>query len=72
MGDRQQHLKINCDTYDIVLFGVPDLTEQLIGNKPFNLDVVGEFSIDRDRLQLVVTDYDLKPYVKKTVWDMVF
>ena len=72
MGDRQQHLKINCDTYDIVLFGVPDLTEQLIGNKPFNLDVVGEFSMDRDRLQLVVTDYDLKPYVKKTVWDMVF
>lgn len=76
MGDNQQHLKINCGKYDIILFNVEDLTSKLLNNEKFDLDVIGEFSIDQSynigRLQLVSKDYEIKPYTKKTAWDLVF
>ena len=76
MGADQQHLKIDCGHYDVVLFNVPEITEPLIQGNKVNLDVVGDFSIDTaynvGRLQFVVNDYDIKPYTQKTVWDMVF
>ena len=76
MGTEQQHLKINCGQYDIVLFNVPELTDKLLRNEKYDLDVVGTFSVDKaynvGRLQFMVTDYELKPYTKKTVWDLVF
>ena len=76
MGTEQQHLKIDCGKYDIVLFNVPELTNKLAQGEKVNLDVVGDFSIDKSynvgRLQFVGNDYDIKPYVKKTVWEMVF
>ena len=76
MGAEQQHLKINCGQYDVVFFNVPELTEKLLNNEKYNIDVVGTFSIDKSynvgRLQFMVSDYDLKPYVKKTIWDLTF
>lgn len=76
MGMEQQHLKINCGQYDIVLFNVPELTDKLLRNEKYDLDVVGTFSVDKSynvgRLQFMATDYELKPYTKKTVWDLVF
>lgn len=76
MGTEQQHLKIDCGKYDVVLFNVPEITEPLIQGNKINLDVVGDFSVDTSynvgRLQFVVSDYDIKPYTKQTVWDMVF
>ena len=76
MGNEQQHLKINCGKYDVLLFNVPELTEQLSQGEKFDLDAVGEFSIDKSfnvgRLQFVVNDFELKEYTSKTVWDLVF
>lgn len=76
MGADQQHLKIDCGKYDVVLFNVPELTEQLSQGEKFDLDVVGEFSVDKSynvgRLQFVVNDFELKEYTDKTVWDLVF
>lgn len=76
MGNEQQHLKINCGKYDILLFNVPELTEQLSQGEKFDLDAVGEFSVDKSfnvgRLQFVVNDFELKEYTSKTVWDLVF
>ena len=76
MGNEQQHLKIDCGKYDIILFNVPELTEQLGQGQKFDLDAVGEFSVDKSynvgRLQFVVNDYELKEYTSKTVWDLVF
>lgn len=76
MGNNDQHLKIDCGRYDIVLFNVPDLTRKLINGIKFNLDAVGDFSVDQSynvgRLQFVIKDYEEKPYIQKTVWDMVF
>ena len=76
MGNEQQHLKINCGKYDVILFNVPELTNKLSNGEKFDIDVIGDFSIDMSynigRLQFVVKDYNLKPYTKKTVWDLVF
>jgi single-stranded-DNA-specific exonuclease len=76
MGNEQQHLKIDCGKYDVILFNVPELTEQLGQGNKFDLDAVGEFSIDKSynvgRLQFVVNDFELKEYTSKTVWDLVF
>lgn len=76
MGNEQQHLKINCGKYDVLLFNVPELTEQLSQGEKFNLDAIGEFSVDKSfnvgRLQFVVNDFELKEYTSKTVWDLVF
>ena len=76
MGNEQQHLKIDCGKYDVILFNVPELTEQLGQGQKFDLDAVGEFSVDKSynvgRLQFVVNDYELKEYTSKTVWDLVF
>lgn len=76
MGNEQQHLKINCGKYDVLLFNVPELTEQLSQGEKFDLDAVGEFSVDKSfnvgRLQFVVNDFELKEYTSKTVWDLVF
>lgn len=76
MGNEQQHLKINCGKYDVLLFNTPELTEKLIQGEKFNLDIIGEFSIDKSfnvgRLQIVANDYELKEYTGKTVWDMIF
>jgi hypothetical protein len=76
MGADQQHLKIDCGKYDVVLFNVPEITEPLIQGNKINLDVVGDFSVDMSynigRLQFVANDYEIKPYTQKTVWDMVF
>ena len=76
MGNEQQHLKINCGKYDVILFNVPKLTQELIDGHKTNLDVVGDFSIDMaynvGRLQFIVKDFDKKPYTVKTVWDIVF
>lgn len=76
MGNEQQHIKVNCGKYDVLLFNTPELTEKLIQGEKFNLDVIGEFSIDKSfnvgRLQIVVNEYELKEYTGKTVWDMIF
>lgn len=76
MGNERQHLKIDCGKYDVLFFNVPDLTEKLSQGEKFDIDAVGDFSIDQSynvgRLQFVVNDFDLKPHTKKTVWDLVF
>ena len=76
MGNDQQHLKIDCGKYDVLLFNVPELTEQLSQGEKFDLDAIGEFSVDKSfnvgRLQFVVNDFGLKEYTSKTVWDLVF
>ena len=76
MGNDQQHLKIDCGKYDVLLFNVPELTEQLSQGEKFDLDAIGEFSVDKSfnvgRLQFVVNDFELKEYTSKTVWDLVF
>ena len=76
MGNEQQHLKIDCGKFDVLLFNVPELTEQLGQGQKFDLDVIGEFSIDKSfnvgRLQFVANDFELKEYTSKTVWDLVF
>lgn len=76
MGNDQQHLKINCGNFDVVLFGVPDLTKRLLNKEKFNLDIIGEFSVDLDyevgRLQIIAKDYKINPYKEKTIWDMAF
>ena len=76
MGNEQQHLKIDCGKYDVILFNVPQLTEQLSQGEKFDLDAIGEFSVDKSynvgRLQFVVNDFELKEYTSKTVWDLVF
>lgn len=76
MGNEQQHLKINCGKYDVILFNVPELTEQLIQGNKFDFDAIGEFSVDKSynvgRLQFVVNDFELKPYTNKTIWDIIF
>ena len=76
MGNNDQHLKIDCGRYDVVMFNVPELTQKLIRGEKFSVDAIGDFSTDQSynvgRLQFVVKDYEEKPYVQKTVWDMVF
>lgn len=76
MGDKGQHIKINCGDYDVVIFNAPDLSNKLQSGEKFNLDVVGEFDIDKayniGRLQFMVNDYDITKYKEETIWDYVF
>lgn len=76
MGNEGQHLKIDCGKYDVVMFNVPELTHELELGNNYNLDLVGEFDIDKSynigRLQFVVKDYDTKEHVKQNIWDMAF
>lgn len=76
MGDKGQHIKINCGDYDVVIFNAPDLSNKLQSGEKFNLDVVGEFDIDKayniGRLQFMVNDYDITEYKEETIWDYVF
>lgn len=76
MGDQQQHIKINCGKYDLLLFKEQELAESLSSGYKCHLDVIGEFSIDQTynvgRLQFIVKDYDVKDYVEKTIYDFVF
>lgn len=76
MGAEGQHIKINCDKYDVVMFNEPELAEALSNGEKYNLDVVGEFDIDKSynigRLQFIVKDYDTKEHVAQNIWDMAF
>lgn len=76
MGADQQHLKIDCGGYDVVMFNVPELTEALLNDEKYNIDVVGEFDIDKSynigRLQFIVKDYELKEHTAQNIWDLAF
>lgn len=76
MGTDLQHLKIDCGNYDVVMFNVKDLADALENGEKYNLDVVGEFDIDKSynigRLQFIVKDYELKEHVAQNIWDMAF
>lgn len=76
MGAEGQHLKVDCGTYDTVLFNVPELTAKLERGEKYNLSVVGEFDIDKayniGRLQFMVKDYELTEYTAPTIWDYAF
>ena len=66
MGATGQHIKIDCGGYDVVLFNVPQLVEKLEKGEKYNLEVVGEFDVDKSynigRLQFIAKDYELQPY----------
>ena len=76
MGADDQHIKIDCGAYDLLLFNAPSLAQDLLQNKKYNITAVGEFNIDKSynigRVQFVVKDYNLSPYTEKNVWDMIF
>ena len=76
MGAEGQHLKIDCGNYDVVMFNVPELAEDLRNGNKYNLDVVGEFDVDKSynigRLQFIVKDYELKEHIANDIWDMAF
>ena len=76
MGTEGQHLKINCGNYDVVMFNVPELTAEFERGNKYNLDVVGEFDIDKSynvgRLQFIVKDYNTTEYVPQSIWDVAF
>lgn len=76
MGTDLQHLKIDCGNYDVVMFNVKELADALENGEKYNIDVVGEFDIDKSynigRLQFIVKDYELKEHVAQNIWDMAF
>lgn len=76
MGADNQHIKINCGQYDIILFNTPELVEKLEKGEKYNLSVVGEFDIDKayniGRLQFMVKDYELAKHTTQTIWDYAF
>lgn len=76
MGDKEQHIKIDCGNYDVVMFNVPELSEKLKNGEKYNIQVVGKFDIDKayniGRLQFIVNDYELSDYTEQTIWDYVF
>lgn len=76
MGDKEQHIKIDCGNYDVVMFNVPELSQKLSNGEKYNIDVVGEFDVDKayniGRLQFIVSDYELGDYTEQTIWDYVF
>ncbi len=76
MGADQQHIKINCGNYDVIIFKAPELAEKLIEGNKYSLDVVGEFSVDQSfnvgRMQFVSKDYNMNEYKNKTIYDFVF
>lgn len=76
MGAEGQHVKVDCGQYDIVIFNAPELTERLERGEKHNINVVGEFDIDKSynigRLQFMVKDYELTEYTAPTIWDYAF
>ncbi len=76
MGANGQHVKINCGQYDIVMFNVPGLAASLDRGEKYNLNVVGEFDIDKSynvgRLQFIVKDHEEKEHTQMTIWDYAF
>lgn len=76
MGATGQHIKIDCGGYDVVLFNVPQLVEKLEKGEKYNLEVVGEFDVDKSynigRLQFIAKDYELQPYEAPTIWEYAF
>lgn len=76
MGAEGQHVKVDCGQYDIVIFNASELTERLERGEKHNINVVGEFDIDKayniGRLQFMVKDYELTEYTAPTIWDYAF
>ena len=76
MGNEQQHIKINCGSYDVIIFNNKTLADELSNSKKYDIDAVGEFDIDKSynigRLQFIVKDYDLKKHTEQSIWDYVF
>lgn len=76
MGAEGQHVKIDCGNYDVVIFNSPDLAKKIEREEKYNINVVGEFDIDKaynvGRLQFIVKDYELADYTPATIWDYVF
>lgn len=76
MGADGQHAKIDCGGFDVVLFNVPDLISKISQGGRFNIDVVGEFEVDKSynvgRLQLMVKDYEIKAYKEPSIWEYAF
>jgi len=76
MGANGQHIKINCGQFDVVMFNVPNLVRLLEAGEKYNLNVVGEFDIDKSynvgRLQFMVKDYEQKEHTQLTIWDYAF
>jgi single-stranded DNA-specific DHH superfamily exonuclease len=76
MGADGHHVKINCGQYDTVLFNVPELVQVLESGEKYNLNVVGEFDIDKayniGQLQFIAKDYELADYKEQTIWDYAF
>ena len=76
MGNEQQHIKINCGSYDVIIFNDKKLADALNDGEKYNIDAVGEFDIDKSynigRLQFIVKDYDLKEYTEQSIWDYAF
>lgn len=76
MGTEQQHIKIDCGNYDVIIFNAPELSERLLNNEKYNIDAVGEFDIDKSynigRLQFIVKEYELKEHTEQSIWDYAF
>ena len=76
MGNEQQHIKINCGSYDVIIFNDKKLADALSNGEKYDIDAVGEFDIDKSynigRLQFIVKDYDLKEYTEQSIWDYAF
>lgn len=76
MGNDQQHIKINCGSYDVIIFNDKSLADKLDNGEKYNIDAIGEFDIDKSynigRLQFIVKDYNLKDYTEQSIWDYAF
>lgn len=77
MGKEQEHLKIDCGKYDIVLFNVPELTKKLLNGEKYDINIIGEFDIDKayniGRLQCIANDYELSEFTPRNpMMDLVF
>lgn len=76
MGADQQHIKINCGSYDVIIFNDKSLADRLDNGEKYNIDAIGEFDIDKSynigRLQFIVKDYNLKDYTEQSIWDYAF
>lgn len=76
MGAEQQHVKIDCGKYDVVIFNAPELAATLESGEKYNLTIAGEFDIDKayniGRLQFIVKDYELTDYTPQSIWDYAF
>lgn len=76
MGTDQQHIKINCGSYDVIIFNDKTLADRLDNGEKYNIDAIGEFDIDKSynigRLQFIVKDYNLKDYTEQSIWDYAF